>query len=522
MAKHSKQQLVEIFVQTIEGEGAHVDYINTRDAHPAVLDVRTSEFSGRFRIYIWNLSRGGNNRPNGEYRIQVTGVDSFKQEEGETTLILGYWASLELFVAYDYKKHDTPLGTSVSLQVREEALHEAVIEGITVRGKENAEQVVVFSKESALTYLKNHDAIHAGYFNSEVEQGTYVDLGEDEPSSRRFSLTSYGVDYPIESLVNKLDPDLGNIYVPGFQRQFIWNRETASRFIESLILGLPVPSVVLAHDGSNKLIIVDGQQRLLSLRAFYSGLLRGDKFTLKGVAPDLEGKGYNNLSADDRSRLDNQTIHAIIIKPNDPVEDSAGIYTLFERLNTGGQKLTAQEIRASMYYGSFNEYLNELTNAPAWVEIFGYSNRFRNQELILRFFALYYNRAVYEKPMSLFLNKFMSENRDFKRYSRGELDALLMPALVRVAGVLGKRAFRLGGGINAAVFDSVLVALATRLLRDPDMPPGQIIEAYSQLLRDDRYVGAVRAGTSDKASIETRMEVAHEYFEKEYHGVPLL
>ncbi|RTQ45837.1 DUF262 domain-containing protein [Hymenobacter gummosus] len=522
MAKHSKQKLVAIFAQTIEGEGAQVEYITPHEAHPAVLDVKTSEFSGRFRIYIWNLSRGGNSRPSWEYRIQVTGVEAFQQGEGETTLILGYWAPLELFVAYDFKKHDAPLGTSVSLQVREEALHEAVIEGITVKGKENAEQVVVFSKESALTYLKNHDAIHAGYFNSEVEQGTYVDLGEDEPSSRRYSLTSYGVDYPIDSLVKRLNPETGNIYVPSFQRQFIWTRETASRFIESLILGLPVPSVVLAHDSSDKLIIVDGQQRLLSLRAFYSGLLRGDKFTLKGVAPDLEGKGYNNLTADDQSRLDNQTIHAIIIKPNDPVEDSAGVYTLFERLNTGGQKLTAQEIRASMYYGAFNDYLNELTNAPAWVEIFGYSNRFRNQELILRFFALYYNRSAYEKPMSLFLNKFMSENRNLQLHPRAELDALLLPALTRVASVLGRRAFRLGGGINAAVFDSVVIALAMRLARDPEMPPGHVSEAYSQLLRDDRYVGAVRAGTSDKASIETRIEVAREYFDKDYYGAPLL
>lgn len=516
MIKHLKPKLVEIFVSTIQSEGAVVEYISDKAAHPAVLYVHSAEIDTRFRIYIWNLSRGGKGRPADEYRIQIHGVSHLVQDEGESTLILGYWDELELFVAFDYKKHDTQLGTSVSLQVREDALHEAVIHGISIHSKENEERVVVFSKESALTYLSNHEQIHNGTYNIEsIDKRNYIDLAEDEPSPYRYSVTSYGVDYPIEAIVQKIDTD--SIYVPPFQRQFIWGREEASRFIESLILGLPVPGVFLAHDATNRLIIVDGQQRLMSLFYFYKGIIRGEKFTLKGVVPDLEGKSFATLSSDDRNTLEYQTIHATVLRPSDPQGDLNSIYSLFERLNTGGKRLTAQEIRSSIYYGPFNDYLNELVNNQDWVDIFGFSNdRYKSQELILRFFAFYYDRESYDKPMSLFLNRFMSDNRDLGKHAKAELSSLMFPTITLIADALGRRAFRLGGGINAAVFDSVMVALTTRLLTGLGTVPSQVREAYMSLLKNDRYVSAVRAGTSDKASIETRIALASEYFAHEY------
>lgn len=521
MAKLLKPKLVEIFVDTIQNEGGIVEARTPRGTHPAVLHIRAQGLDNTFRLYIWNLSRGGNNRPVDEYRIQISGLNEFEQQPGETTLILGYWAELELFVAFDYAKHTSRLGASVSFQIREKALHDAVIEGIAIYPKDNEEKVVVFGKESALTYLRNYEAIHAGRYNFDsADKKEYIDLLEDEPNARRHSLTTYGADYSVRVVVQQIKSSA--IYVPNFQRQFIWSREEGSRFIESLILGLPVPGIFLAYDSAGKLIIIDGQQRLMSLYYFYNGILRGEKFSLRGVAPDLEGKTYENLSYEDKARLDNQVIHATVVSPDDPKNDTESVYVLFERLNSGGKKLTAQEIRSSLYYGAFNEYLNEVVTTDIWAEIFGFSNdRFKSQELILRFLAFYYERSTYETPMSLFLNKFMSENREFGKYTQAAIHGLLFPALANVRNALGRRAFRVGGGINAAVFDSVMIGLVTRLKSD-NLNSGEIREAYNSLLMDDKYLSAVRAGTAHKASIEARIQIAIDYFGRDYYSATLL
>lgn len=163
MAILRKPKLVEIFVDTIQNEGGIVESRTPRGTHPAVIHIRAHELANTFRLYIWNLSKGGNNRPADEYRIQVSGLSEFEQQPRESTLILGYWADLKLFIAFDYAKHTSRLGASVSFQIRERALHDAVVEGIAVYPKDN-ENVVVFGQGSVLTYLRNHEAIHAGRF----------------------------------------------------------------------------------------------------------------------------------------------------------------------------------------------------------------------------------------------------------------------------------------------------------------------------------------------------------------------
>jgi len=521
MAKLSKSKLTDVFVDTIKGEGAVVEYRTPKGEHPAVLFVRAPGVEKAFRVYIWNLSRGGTNRSVTEYRIQTSGVSGFERKQGETTLILGYWAELELFVAFDYSKHTEQLGSSVSLQVGQTALHDAVILGMATYSKDNGEKVVVFGKERALTYLRHQEAIHDGDYSYEAtDQKNYIDLEEDEAISQRYSLTSYGADYSVQSIVEQIKAKI--IYVPDFQRQFVWTREEGSRFIESLLLGFPVPGIFLAHDQDGKLLIVDGQQRLLSLYYFYIGVLRGEKFALRGVVPDLEDKAYPALSYDDKTRLDNQIIHATIVKPDDFKADRESVYLLFERLNTGGVKLTGQEIRSSLYYGKFNDYLNKVVTREEWSSIFGSTNdRSKSQELILRFFAFYYKREAYELPMNRFINDFMLSNRELETYSEGELDALLMPALGLVKSALGRRAFRLGGGINAAVFDSVMVALTTRLQAD-HISPLQTQVLYNMLLLDEKYLAAVRTSTAHKASVEARNQIAIEYFGRDIYTPTLL
>jgi len=86
-----------------------------------------------------------------------------------------------------------------------------------------------------------------------------------------YSISSYGADYPVDGLVKRIDA--GSIYIPKFQRGYVWNIHRASRFIESLLLGLPVPAIFLSREQeSNKMLVIDGQQRLRTLQFFYNGV----------------------------------------------------------------------------------------------------------------------------------------------------------------------------------------------------------------------------------------------------------
>lgn len=106
----------------------------------------------------------------------------------------------------------------------------------------------------------------------------------DEVIPFKYAITSYGADYPVDSLVQRVVS--GDIVVPKFQRGYVWSLREASRFVESLLLGLPVPSIFLSKEkDSQQLLVIDGQQRLLTLRYFYEGMwpLTRKEFALKGV-----------------------------------------------------------------------------------------------------------------------------------------------------------------------------------------------------------------------------------------------
>ena len=138
--------------------------------------------------------------------------------------------------------------------------------------------------------------------------------GGEEVVPFRYSITSYGADYPVDSLVKRISE--GNIYIPPFQREYVWNYRQASRFIESLLLGLPVPGIFLARDqDTQKMLVIDGQQRLSSLQYFYSGIFAetGREFRLKYVQEQFAGLTYKSLPEEDRRRLDDSIIHATIV-----------------------------------------------------------------------------------------------------------------------------------------------------------------------------------------------------------------
>ena len=338
---------------------------------------------------------------------------------------------------------------------------------------------------------------------------------EDAVAPVKYDISSYGIDFDVEGLCRRLRR--GEIFVPPFQRSYVWNLEEASRFIESLLLGLPVPGIFLARDDdSGKLLVIDGQQRLKTLLFFCDGYFnpknetRNREFKLVDVQEEFAGRSYATLEERNRIDLDNAIIHATIVKQDYPHEDDTSIYHIFERLNSGGRRLYPQEMRVALYHGALIDTIQELNSYENWRNIFGKpSQRLRDQELILRFLALHFSVEEYSRPLKEYLTKYLKSHRNPET---SVLD-LYRNTFRRVTDhwweALGRRAFRPSTALNAAVFDSMFVGLAKRLEREGNPQIEGLRGAYQDLLNNEDYLRTVRKqSTSEEASVAARLEMA--------------
>ena len=337
------------------------------------------------------------------------------------------------------------------------------------------------------------------------------DLGdEDQPVPLRYSITSYGADYPVDGLVKRMGSKA--IFVPPFQRRYVWNMKQASRFIESLLLGLPVPGIFLSKEQkTGKLLVIDGQQRLLTLQYYYDGIFADTQkeFVLRGVQEQFKGLSYKSLPAEDQRRLDDAILHATIVQQEEPSEDQSSIYHIFERLNTGGTQLVPQEIRACIFHGEFNDLLKDLNKIVSWRDLFGAeSNRMRDRELILRFFAMYFNGDMYTAPMTEFLNVYMGQNCELQRQSKDQLTVLFSSTVSVIRESIGQRAFRRKKAFNAAVYDSVMVGIARRLTTGPISNLSALDAAYDNLLADNEFIVATEKATAREDNVKKRITIA--------------
>lgn len=339
-----------------------------------------------------------------------------------------------------------------------------------------------------------------------------LDDESEESLPFKYSITSYGADYPVDGLVKRLNQE--DIYIPKFQRGYVWNLKQASRLIESLLLGLPVPGIFLSREQeTQKLLVIDGQQRLRTIQYFYNGIFEPNKkeFSLQGLSSQFEGKTYKSLSEEDRRKLDDSIIPATVVKQDEPSDDDSSIYEIFERLNTGGVKLAPQEIRACIYHGEFNELLAKLNDNQSWRSIYGsVDSRMKDQELILRFLALYFEGKEYKKPMKGFLNNFMGTNRHLKIYTGEKITKVFSDTIQTAYECLGKKAFKPKIRLNAAVFDSVMVGIAHRLNQAPINDKQSVKSNYEALLENQDFLEVTinTARTTEKSTVESRLEQA--------------
>ena len=332
-----------------------------------------------------------------------------------------------------------------------------------------------------------------------------------EVAQYEYVVTSYGADYPVDAIVKRLEQD--DIFIPGFQRRFVWKQPQASRFIESLLLGLPVPGIFLGkQEETNRLLIIDGQQRLLTLRYFYEGVFAGSgrQFALKGVQDSLVGTTYRSLEEDQRRRLDDSIIHATIVRQEEPSGDDRSLYLVFERLNTGGTPLSAQEIRSCVSFGPYIDLLRSLNDFDKWRDIVGEPNaRLKDQELILRFFAIHEDGTNYSRPMRSFLNFYIARNKNMTNDDAEKRRGLFEKTITTIYDALGKSAFRPKSALNVAVFDSVSVVVGEQIAAGRVFSDNEALRtAYSTLLKDEQFISAYSKSTTDENQLASRLSRA--------------
>jgi hypothetical protein len=341
-----------------------------------------------------------------------------------------------------------------------------------------------------------------------VKEAEEIELKNIPPEQRR--LHTETADLTVSSLHQYLTS--GKIEVPEFQRGYVWTRTQASRLIESLIIQCPIPVVYFSQSSDNKLIVIDGNQRLLTIKLFLN-----DAFELQGLTtyPELNGQSWTSLDPRFRDHINNRTIRCItILKDTHPQIK----FDVFERLNTGSVKLNAQELRHGLNHGLLMARIDELVKRDIWKQVTGFrgDKRMKGAELVLRYFAFRFDRASYEKPLSSFLDQFSATHRHITPSEIDKWTSEFSTTLTRVSFAFGTVAFRIFdetfhavGNFNSALFDAQMIAFSettNQKVISGSYNPKTLKKEALKLFADEKFFASIRQATSDELAVKTRID----------------
>ncbi len=309
---------------------------------------------------------------------------------------------------------------------------------------------------------------------------------------------------------------------PEFQRDIVWKGPDQTRFIDSLIKQLPIPSMCFALDHrAQKWMVIDGLQRISTIVKFLQG---GDwKLSpLDDIEPEIAGKSVAAIKTSDSAlhqyytRVENLSIPVTVLRCDfSKMSHMEYLFTIFHRLNTGGMKLNNQEIRNCIYGGTFNNLLKELDQQTPWRRLnkmaAGKSYRFTKQEIILRFFAFMERRQSYEGHLAKFLNDYMHANQNISDLLADEKRTLFLDTVKLVADELfgGKAPQKL----SITVLEALLVGVGANIAQIKNDPALKLTDSYKELINHPEFSeGALREGLSKKQRVIERLNTAIEIF----------
>lgn len=337
--------------------------------------------------------------------------------------------------------------------------------------------------------------------------------------------------YAITERIKHKEIDLN----PEFQRKAnLWSQTTMNRLIESILVRFPLPAFYFDASNANRWLVVDGLQRLYSLKRFIVDCeeqFRDDPgdppLRLRGLEflKDYEGKIYSELPHAMQRRMLEAHITAYLIKPGTPENVK---YSIFYRINTGGLILNAQEIRNALNQkGPAGYYLKEISESPLFKNIVNVSDRrMQDRELVLRHMAYRLNSVENYKPsMRNFLNQAMNELNNQPEEKLSQLKNDFLASLELANGIFDEHVFSKSlvdspwkkPTLNRGLFEVLTVLFAAmpveakRLLL---LKKNEFLEDFKELLRDRTFDGYITASTADTTAVKERFKRIHELIRK--------
>ena len=365
-------------------------------------------------------------------------------------------------------------------------------------------------------------------YRIENEENIQFDIaGEETADELKVNIDSihqaviWGSDWTTETInmqMVKQNIDLS----PDFQRRDAWTNQDKSRLIESLILNIPVPPIILAESKTkrNTYIVIDGKQRLLSISRFY-GNSGFEPLKLSGltVLKELNGKTKEEIPDDLSRAFENETIRTIIIK-NWP--DEAFLYTVFLRLNTGSKKLSPQELRQALRPGPFLRYLDIITSESSEIKKMLNNKkadaRMKDVELALRYYAFKYFITSFNGNLKSFLddtcdrlNKLWIDNASIYKTDFSNLEKSISAAYMIFDNGAPFSRFEKGVSsrrFNRSIFELFTYYFSDEQIRTEVLKNKEIFRnKFIQLNDDSAFISAISDTTKDPEKIVTRFEL---------------
>lgn len=324
---------------------------------------------------------------------------------------------------------------------------------------------------------------------------------------------------------------------PFYQRRLRWDPERQSKLIESFIMNIPVPPLFVYEADLARYEVMDGQQRITAIKEFYAGDL-----TLAGLEqwPELNGRKYSKLPAEIKKGIDRRSIsYTVLLKESAETTEEQTLLRqmVFERLNTGGIKLSQQEIRNCLYQGDFNTLLHRLARRPSFRQAWGlplfsesehtnpppdlldnsFYEKMSDVEVVLRFFALRHAKH-YTRGMQGFLDIYMVRSRRFTAADLGELELIFDRTLELGSAIFGEYLFRpwimkegkwtWADRPQVAFADAVMVGLFRNLANAESLKsnPAGVVTATKQLF-ENHEAGTFTGRGNTKADVNERIDL---------------
>ncbi|WP_167369683.1 DUF262 domain-containing protein [Amycolatopsis orientalis] len=345
----------------------------------------------------------------------------------------------------------------------------------------------------------------------------------------------YTLDWSVQSLLERIGTTF-NIN-PAFQRRDAWNTLKKSRYIESLMLGLPVPQVVLAEDNHRKgsFIVLDGKQRLVTMKQFAAPSDIFPSFKLRNLEflSDLNRYNFEKIQnsaeyGDFAENLLAQPVRTIVVRN---WRKPAVLYQIFVRLNQGSLSLSPQELRQALFPGKFTSWINSRSADSSLIHrarrIKGEDFRMRDAEMLLRAVAFSERLEDYQGDLRKFLDEMCSkgnaswdENADHYE-SRAEQVEL---AISRTLNTFGERDSFLRFAddeyvrrFNVAVFDAMCLVFGSPEISDDSLreKKAEIVEGYKNLcVTNERFQSSLKSTTKTARATSDRVILFGEVVEK--------